>query len=387
MTPRPFLYLLLVLACAGLPPAAAQMPSGPPAVGVIRVQKRAITETEEFIGRIQSVQRVDLTARVTAFLQEKRFEEGAEVKQGDLLYRLERAPFEAASAQQQASVARYLALFNNATVQLGRAQTLLGTAAGRRSSVDDARAEQASLAAQLAAAQAQLRNAEINLAYTEIHAPIDGRIGLTTYSVGNVVSPSSGSLARIVSQDPMNVLFPMAVRRAIALNQRYADQGGFVAVRIRLRLPDGSLYDQVGTVDFVDTSVTVSTDTITVRGKIANPVIAASVDGSLPLRRLTDGEFVGVILAGNEPVQALAVPRAAVLSDQQGSYVYVIDKDDKAEQRRITLGQSTPELAVVTSGLAEGDQVVLDGVQRVRPGATVKPGPASPAPGWSAAAK
>jgi membrane fusion protein (multidrug efflux system) len=304
-----------------------------------------------------------------------------------MLYRLERGPFEAAVAQQQAAVAQNAALLENATIHLNRAKALLNTPAGQRANFEDAQAQQASAAAQLAAAAAQLRSAQINLDYTEIRAPIGGKIGLTAYTIGNVVSPSSGPLARIVSQDPMNVLFPMAVRSVVALNKRYADRGGFSAVKVRLRLPDGSMYDKEGTVDFVDPSVAISTDTITVRGKIANPVTAAATASAPPRRQLADGEFVGVTLVGNEPVQALVVPRAAVLSDQQGSYVYVIDKDNKAEQRRITLGQSTPELAVVTSGLSEGEMVVLDGIQRVRPGAVVSPGPASPAPGWSAAAK
>ncbi len=376
--------LLIAAALVSAVPAQAQMPGGPPAVGVIRVEKKAITETEEFVGRVQAVNRVDLTARVTAFLQEKRFTEGAEVKAGDLLFRLERGPFEAALAQQQASAAQYSALLANATLQLNRATTLLSTPAGQRSNVDDAKAQQASLAAQVASAQAQVRNAQINLDYTEIRAPIDGKIGLSAYSVGNVVSPSSGPLARIVSQDPMNVLFPMAVRSVIALNKRYADRGGLAAVSVQLRLPDGSLYDQAGKIDFTDISVATSTDTITLRARIANPP-RATMPGGPTQRTLTDGEFVNVTVAGIEPIQALAVPRAAVLSDQQGNYVYVIGKDNKAEQRRIVLGQSTPELAVVASGLTEGEMVVLDGIQRVRPGAPVTPGPAGPAPGWTPA--
>jgi membrane fusion protein (multidrug efflux system) len=374
MMPR--LPLVLLVAFAPLVPfaAGAQMPGGPPAVGVVRVQQRPITETEEFVGRIQAVNRVDLTARVTGFVQGKLFDEGAEVQAGDLLYRLERGPFEAAVAQQQAAVAQNTALLTNATIQLNRTLALLNTPAGQRSTVDDAKAQQASMAAQLMSAQAQLRMAEINLDYTEIRAPIAGKIGLSTYSVGNVVSPSSGSLARIVSQDPMNVLFPMAARSQIEISKRYADRGGMAAVEIRLRLPDGSVYDRTGKVDFIDTTVSPSTDTILVRGKIANPAIRPGE------RALTDGEFVGVTLAGIQPVMALAVPRAAVLSDQQGSYVYVIDKDNKAEQRRVSLGQSTPELAVLASGVAEREMVVLEGLQRVRPGALVVPGPAAPPP-------
>lgn len=381
MMPLGFLLLFAGLLFAPAP-ASAQMPGGPPAVGVIRVEKRAVTETEEFVGRVQAVNRVDLTARVAGFLREKRFTEGAEVAAGDPLYRLENAPFEAIVAQQQAIVAQRTALLGNATIQLNRAESLQNTPAGRRSSVDDATAQQAALAAELASAQAQLRIAQINLDYTEIRAPIDGKIGLNAYSVGNFVSPSSTPLARIVSQDPMNVVFPMAVRSVIALNKRYADRGGLSAVTIRLRLPDGTRYDQDGRIDFTDPSVAVNTDTITLRAKIPNPKRAPAQDGAPALRTLTDGEFVGVTVAGIEPVQALVVPRACVLSDQQGSYVYVVDKDNKAEQRRITLGQSTPELAVVATGLAEGEMVVLEGIQRVRPASVVTPGPAGPAPGW-----
>jgi membrane fusion protein (multidrug efflux system) len=380
----PRLLVLLGVAVLAGTPAAAQAPGGPPAVGVIQVQKRAVTETEEFVGRIQAINRVDLNARVTAFVQEKLFTEGAEVKAGDLLYRLERAPFEAAVMQQQAAVSQNTALLQNAVVHTNRAQTLLNTPAGQRSNFEDAQAQQASLAAQVASAQAQLRNAQINLAYTEIRAPVDGKIGLTQFTVGNVVTPTSGPLSRIVSQDPMYVLFPMAVRSVIALNKRYADRGGMQAVTIKLRLPDGTMFDQNGSIDFTDPSVSVSTDTIAVRGKIANPIRIPGANGAPAVRTLTDGEFVTVTVAAIEPIQALAIPRAAVLQDQQGSYVYIVDKDNKAQQRRIILGQSTPELAIITSGLSDGETVVLDGIQRVRPGAPVTPGPASPTPGWPA---
>ena len=197
----------LILVAAGT--AHAQMPGGPPAVGVVRVEQQAVTETSEFIGRVQAVDRVVLTARVTAFLEQRLFVEGTEVVQGDLLYRLERPPFEAAVQQQEAAVADASARLNNANIQLARAQSLLNTPAGQRSSVDDATATQRSQAAQLMGAQAQLRIAQINLAYTEIHAPVSGKISRTAISVGNVVSPSSGPLATIVSQDPMYVVFPI----------------------------------------------------------------------------------------------------------------------------------------------------------------------------------
>jgi len=220
MTLHRLAALLAVHVLLGITIAEAQMPSGPPAVGVVRAEKQAVTETSEFIGRVQAVDRVVITARVTAFLEQRLFIEGTEVQQGDLLYRLERPPFEAAVAQQEAAVADASARLANANIQLARAQSLLNTPAGQRSAVDDATATQRSQAAQVMAAQAQLRMAQLNLAYTEIHAPIGGKISRTAVTAGNVVSPGSGPLVSIVSQDPMYVQFPIAVRAELDLEKR-----------------------------------------------------------------------------------------------------------------------------------------------------------------------
>nr|WP_294548606.1 efflux RND transporter periplasmic adaptor subunit [uncultured Rhodopila sp.] len=362
----------------------AQAPPGPPSVGVVRAVQTAITETSEFVGRIQAIDRVALTARVTAFLDERLFTEGTEVQQGDLLYRLERGPFEAAVQQQEAAVADASARLANANIQLTRAQSLLNTPAGQRSNVDDATANQRSQAAQLMSAQAQLKQAQINLAYTEIHAPVSGKISRTSITVGNVVSPSSGQLANIVSQDPMYVLFPVASRVQAELQKRYADKGGMNAVVVRLRLPDGSIYQQDGKIDYVEPSVSATTDTILLRAKIANPVRQAAANGQPVERTLVDGAFVNVLVEGVQPVMALGIPRKAVLSDQQGDYVYVVGEDKKVERRGIQLGQSTPTTAVIAGGLKEGEMVVTEGIQRVRPGIEVNPGPASPTPSASA---
>jgi membrane fusion protein (multidrug efflux system) len=379
----PTLAFLLSMASA----AYAQAPGGPPSVGVVRAQQTAITETSEFIGRVQAIERVALTARVTAFLDQRLFVEGTEVKQGDLLYRLERAPFEAAVQQQEAAVADTSARLANANIQLARAQSLLSTPAGQRSNVDDAVANQRSLAAQVLSAQAQLKVAQINLDYTEIHAPVAGKISRTSITAGNVVSPSSGLLASIVSQDPMYVLFPVASRTLIELQKRYADRGGSNALVIKLRLPDGSLYNHDGKIDYVEPSVSATTDTILLRARIPNPPRAQADAGQPVERPLVDGAFVTVLVEGIQPIMALGIPRKAVLSDQQGDYVYVVGTGNKVEQRRIQLGQSTPTTAVVAGGLKDGDMVVTDGIQRVRPGIEVSPGPASPPPAAQSADK
>jgi membrane fusion protein (multidrug efflux system) len=267
----------------------------------------------------------------------------------------------------------------NAQITLGRAQSLLNTPAGQRSTVDDARAAQLSQQAQLMQAQANLRASEINLDYTEIRAPITGKIGRTLVTIGNVVSPSSGTLATIVSQDPMYVTFPVSLRAALELRDRY-EAKGFAGVQVKLQLPTGKIYDQIGKLDFVNNTIDQNTDTILLRGPIANPLRPGAKPSDPGARDLTDGEFVTVLLQGVDPVDVLAVPRAAVLSDQQGDYVYVVDADSKAQQRRIQLGQSTATMAAVTSGLQAGENVIVDGIQRARPGQPVSAGPASPPP-------
>jgi membrane fusion protein, multidrug efflux system len=360
--------------------SAQVAPSGPPAVGVLPAQYQPMAERTEIHGRIEAPQRVDLIARVTAFLDEQTFKDGDEVKKGDLLYRLERAPFEADLEVKQAAITQAEAQLENANLALARAKDLAAKGSGTQVALDNALATQRTSAAQLKSAQAALRQSQINLDYTEIKSPIDGRIGRTSVTVGNVVGPTSGVLATIVSPDPMYIVFPIAMRRLLELRDRYAEKGGFAAVKIRVRLPNGKLYAQVGKLDFIDIGVAKDTDTIILRGTIANPVVATTAQGT-KIPELTDDEFVNVALEAVKPLEVLAVPRAAILSDQQGDYVYIVDAQNKAERRRLKLGQSTPETAAVISGLKEGDSVIVEGIQRVRPNLVVAPGPASATPG------
>jgi membrane fusion protein (multidrug efflux system) len=353
-------------------------PGGPPAVGVMTAEPRSMAETTEINGRIQARERVDLIARVTAFLNERLYTEGAGIKKGDLLYRLERPPFEADVEAKKAAVAQAEAQLENANLTLSRAQELLEKASGTQVSVDSALASQRTTAAQVKAAQAQLHQSQINLDYTEIHSPIDGRIGRTSVTIGNVVSPTTGALATIVSQDPIYVVFPVPMRRILELRDRYADKGGFDAVKIRLQLPNGKMYGQTGKLDFVDTSVAKDTDTIVLRGTIPNPVIQTV--GDARIHELFDEQFVTVSLEAVEPLKVLAVPRAAILTDQQGDYVYVVNAQNVAEQRRVKLGQSTAAVAGIVEGLKQGEKVIVEGIQRVRPNVAVAPAPASPMP-------
>ncbi len=371
------LMLALVATLAAPLPAFAQFgPQGPPAVGVVEAASRPVTESIEFVGRVEAVDRVALRARVTGFLEQRLFTEGQEVKEGEVLFRMERPIFEAELARAQANLASSEATLTNARNSLERAQTLLRTSAGTQARLDDATANERAAQAGVLASRAAVRTAEINLGYTEITAPVAGKIGRSTFAPGNTVGPTSDPLAIIVSQDPMRIAFPVSQRQALELRDRYEARGGPAAVVVRIRLADGRVYGPTGRIDFVDNQIDRNTDTILVRASVANPPRQGGLE-----RELIDGQFVAVFVEGATPVQAIVIPRTAVLQDQGGTYVFVVDAENKAQRRNIRLGRSTPQDAVVEQGLTGGERVIAEGIQRVRPGQAVNAAPVSaPAP-------
>ena len=376
--------IAFVVAVTWCPPCARAQgkPGGPPTVGVIKAAMTPITESTEFIGRIEAIGKVAIVARVTAYLEKVDFADGAEVKKGDLLYQLERTPFQADLDAKKAVAEQFQAQLVNAKLAEERASALLKTNAGAQSTLDAATASEKALSAQLLGANASVQTSQINLNYTRILAPIDGKLGYTRITPGNVVSGSSGTLVTLVSQDPMYVAFPVAVRTLLQLRDKYAGNGGFDAVTIKVRLPNGKIYGQAGKLNFVDNTVQTGTDTIVLRGNIPNPTLDIP-DSTGRIRELYDNEFVTVMLEGVKPVEVLAIPRSAVLLDQQGDYVYVVGVDNKAERRNVKLGTSTPAVAAVVSGLKSGELVVSEGVQRVKSGAAVTPQLPTPQPSGS----
>ena len=260
------------------------------------------------------------------FLQQRRFEEGADVAAGDLLFVLEKDPYQAVVAQRQAELASAQANKANTAAQLARGEELVKNGNIPHSEVDLRRAADQMAEASIQEAQAALEQAQINLGYTDIHAPIAGRIGRAELSVGNLVGPDSGVLATIVSQDPIYVTFPVSQRQLLEYRREHGDAGPPV---VRVTLPDGTLYDQPGQLDFLDVQVDPGTDTVTVRAELPNPE-----------RMLVDGQFVGVRVEAGEPEPVLAVPQAALQVDQAGPYVLVVGDDDKVEARRVTLGDA-----------------------------------------------
>ena len=350
---------LMVTASAGI--ALAQSAPPAPAVSVTPVVSRQITEINDYVGRIAAIDKVDLVARVPGFIEQRNFTEGQVVKKGDLLFRIEQATYKAAVEQARATLAKAKATEVNAKLQLERGKELVRNNNIPQATLDQRQADEAAAQASVLEAQAALDQAEINLGYTEIRSPIDGRIGLAIFTEGNLVQPSSGKLATIVSQDPVYVLFQASERDVLDYKRKILESGNKNGqVRIRIKLPNGSLYPHSGVNDFLDVQVDPTTDTVTVRAQVPNPE-----------HLLIPGGIVGVTVERGEPQSALLVPQSAVLLDQAGRYVLVVDAARKVEQRRITTGAERDRDIVVTSGLKERELVIIEGIQKVRPGQVV----------------
>ena len=260
----------LLAACEQQADSSAATAAGPPpAVTVISVRPTEVTPGVGFNGRVVAVDEVQLRARVTGFLERRLFEEGADVDAGDLLFVIEKAPYQAVVEQRQAELASAEANRANTAVQLQRGEELAKSNNIPQAEVDERRAADLMAAAQILEAQAALEQAQINLGYTEIHAPIAGRIGRADLSVGNLVGPDTGVLATIVSQDPIYVTFPVSQRQLLEYRRGQGDAGG--APVVRATLPDGTLYEHPGELDFLDVQVDPGTDTVTVRAELPNP--------------------------------------------------------------------------------------------------------------------
>jgi membrane fusion protein (multidrug efflux system) len=341
--------------------AAAQDAGPPPAVSVMPVVNRQVTETGDFVGRVVPINKVDIVARVTGFIGQRNFTEGQMVKTGDLLFRIEPDTYKAAVDQQEANVAKAKATEVNANLQLKRSQELVKNQNVPQSTVDQNLATEQAAQADILQAQALLEQAKINLSYTDIYAPIDGRIGIANFTIGNLVSPSTGTLATIVSQDPIYVIFQASEADIIAYRKRVADSPDKDPhVTVHIRLPDGTIYNQPGVTNFLDVQVQADTDTVAVRAQLPNP------NGEL-----IPGGIVGVVVERGKPRYTLLVPQSAVLLDQAGHYVMVVDNNKKVEQRRITTGPDHGKDVEVANGLKEGELVIVDGIQKVHPGQVV----------------
>ncbi|MGD0149093.1 MAG: efflux RND transporter periplasmic adaptor subunit [Xanthobacteraceae bacterium] len=362
---------VLVLSVAAAVPAAAQQaqPAAVP-VGTVYAERESISDIRDFVGRVEATGRVDIRARVQGYLEQVLFKEGDIVKKGDQLYQIEKGLFQAAVEAAKGALERSKAAKTLTAIQLQRAQELLEKNAGTAVARDQALAADQQAQGQILADQANLDTANINLGYTDIASPISGKVSKTNVTAGNVVGPDSGVLTLIVSQDPMYISFPVSQRELLQaqLSGRGMD---LTNIKIKIRFADGSTYKHEGTVNFIDVSVDRATDTVLARATMSNP------DGAL-----IDGQLVSVAVEAGAPQDKVVVPQSALIADQQGVYVFAVE-DGKAVVKRIkTGGESGPNI-VVDEGLKGGEQIIVEGLQSIRPGQAVQAAPAATIPSRS----
>jgi membrane fusion protein (multidrug efflux system) len=347
-----------------------------PTVGVIEVSEQKVNPFFEFVGKTRAAETVSLRARVTGFLESRNFQEGGDVEERQVLFRIEPERYEAMLAQAQAELAAAEASLNRARVDRARYEELAKANNVSQQKVDEAAAEVLVQEAAVQTAEAAIKQARLDVDYTEIKAPIAGRIDIAKYDVGNLVGPDAGTLATVNKMEPIKVAFSIAetwylelVKANIEDESRRDDEDDFIHVPL-IRLPDGSVYEHPGVFDFIDNKVDEKTGTVLIRAVFPNPN-----------RLLLPGQFVTVIIERKEAKDAVVIPQAAVLTDQGGAYVLVVNGEDKVEVRRIETGQRFGANWAVEKGLQPGERIILTGLQKVRPGVEVDAEPVeSPMP-------
>jgi multidrug efflux system membrane fusion protein len=374
-----FMTMPLLAACGENAPKQAAAPP-PPTVTVAKPEKRNVTDFDEYVGRFVAVDFVEIRARVSGYLEKIEFKDGQIVKQGDPLFTIDRRPFETTLAQARATLQQARANLAYAEGDLNRASQLVRDRTITEQAFDQRTQAKRVAEASVAAQEASVRQAELDLQFTELKAPISGRIGDRRVSPGNLVTGGTGGnttlLATIVSTDPIR--FEFTYDEASYLRyERLANTGPDEAnqnkgLKVSLRLIDELDFKHEGTIDFVDNVIDRSSGTIRGRAQVSN---AKGL--------FTPGMFARVRVSASLPYDALLVPDAAIASEQVRKFVMVVNAENTATQKYVTLGQLVGNLRVIKEGLAADDRVVVNGLSRIRPGVRVNPqeqAPPSPAP-------
>jgi RND family efflux transporter MFP subunit len=360
--------LALVLAACGEQKQAQQAPP-PPSVTVVQPVKRTVFDYDEYVGRFAAVNSVEIRARVSGYLDKVDFTDGQRVKQGDLLFTIDKRSFqnELAQARANLTLAKSNLTFTEGDFQ--RAQQLVKDKTITEQAFDQRSQAHRNAQASFNANEAQVRQAELNLQFTELRAPIDGRIGDRRVSPGNLVAGGTGGntatlLATIVSLDPIYFEFTfdeaslLRYERTARSAQKLAD-----GTKIALKLIDENDYEHAGRMDFINNVIDPTTGTIRGRGVFANPK-----------GLFTPGMFATVRVPGSPPYEALLIPDAAIGTEQTRKFVLVVGADNKVAQKYVTVGQTTDDnLRVIKTGIGPDDRIITEGLMRARPGMTVAP--------------
>jgi membrane fusion protein (multidrug efflux system) len=380
MTPtlRPIaLSAALLLALAACKPEQQPAPP-PPEVGVISATPQTVPLQRDLVGRLAPFRSSDVRARVPGVLTKRVYEEGSDVKEGQVLFLIDPAPLQASLSASQAQLASAQAEYANAHVAAQRARQLIVQKYVSRSDLDNAEAAERSAAASVQQAKAGVTNSRISLDYASVRAPISGRAGKQQVTEGALVGQGDVTLLTTVDQiDPLYVNFSMSVSELEALRKAQGAGGvslqGNGEAQVQVTLGDGSVYGETGTLDFSGVVVDPQTGAVSLRAKLPNPD-----------KYLLPGSFVTLKATLGEQSNVYVIPQASVQRDTQGAYVMVVGKDGKVLRKNVTTSGTKDGNWLVTAGLAAGDSVIAAGVQKVKEGSPAtatpwKPDAAAPA--------
>ena len=314
---------------------------------------------DSFVGRVNAINSIDLRARVSGYIEEVNFDEGQNVSKGDTLFKIEPDAYKAAVDQIKGQISSAEAQKKLADIEVDRQTELFKRETASESKVQEAQANQGDVVGQIQQLQAELDQANLNLSYTNVTAPFDGRVGLTDVDIGAFVDTSTGALVTLSSIDPIYATFPIPEATLIDVrNRRIAVGGG--DVKADLTLANGDKYDQTGIIKVVNTVVQEGTDTVLIRAEFPNP------NG-----HLIDGQLVTVNLLEQDNDPSLTVPVKSLQQDKDGYFVLTVDDKGTVAKTPVEVERMQGTVAVISSGLSEGQNVITDGLQKARPGATV----------------
>ncbi|MGI9220931.1 MAG: efflux RND transporter periplasmic adaptor subunit [Woeseiaceae bacterium] len=355
------LLATVLTACGGSEPPPTPPP---PAVEYLAVEPQEVALRFEFVARTRAREDATIMAQISGTIVERGFEEGQSVEEGDLLFQIDPRPYQAALDVAQAELSQASTALDVAERNLARGVDLEPDGFISAAEMDELRGTRDAAFSSKQSAEAALEQARINLEYTDVRAPFSGRTGRVEVSTGDLVSPGSSTLVTIVQSDPMLVDFEVSERvlaGAMTENQkRAAEDLEPLGYTPHLQLVTGDSYPHVGKINYANNRINASTGTVTVTAEFPNP------DGSL-----LPGQFTRVFIERSDVRGLLVIPQASVLEDMQGRYVYVIDDENLVQRRNVALGQRQDIDWVVESGLEEGNRVIVNGIQKVRPGMAV----------------